>query len=285
MTPWDDRPCDLGEGPLWHPGRGQLFWFDITRGRMLSREGDTPREWQMGEMASAAGWVDDDTLLVATESALRLFHLPTARYETVAKLEADDPVTRSNDGRADPWGGFWIGTMGKDAEPGAGGFYRYFRGELRLLWDGITIPNAICFDEGRACAYLTDTPTGIVERRALDPATGWPVGEPETFLDLNHEGLNPDGAVTDAEGNLWLAQWGASRVAAYSPEGRLIYAASVPGAHSSCPAFGGEDYRTLFVTTARQALEQHKIAEEPRNGMVFAIEGLAPGRPEPRVIL
>ena len=285
MTPWDDRPCQLGEGPLWHPERRQLFWFDITRGRMLSREGGEPREWQMGEMASAAGWVDEDTLLVATEKALRLFHLPTARYETVAELEAGNPVTRSNDGRADPWGGFWIGTMGKDAEPGAGAFYRFFKGELRKLWGEIAIPNSICFDPGRCCAYLTDTPTGIVERRALDPETGWPVGEPETFLDLNHDGLNPDGAVTDADGNLWLAQWGASRVAVYSPEGRLIDAVTVPGAHASCPAFGGDDYRTLFVTTAREALELHKIAEEPRNGMVFAIEDLGPGRPEPRVIL
>ena len=285
MTPFDDRPCQLGEGALWHPERGQLFWFDITAGKLRSRLDDTPLEWDLGEMASAAGWIDRDTLLVATETALKRFDIATGRTETVIPLEADDPATRSNDGRADPWGGFWIGTMGKAAEYGAGGFYRFHGGELRLLWGDIGIPNAICFDRARSCAYIADTPTGLVERRPLDPETGWPTGRPDVFLDLNHDGLNPDGAVTDAEGNLWLAQWGASRVAAYDPDGRLIRAVSVPGAHASCPAFGGPDLRTLFVTTARQDLDSRKIAEEPGNGMVFAIPDVAQGIAEPRVVL
>ena len=285
MTPFDDRPCHLGEGPLWHPERRQLFWFDITAGRLLSRAGDEPLEWDLGEMASAAGWIDRDSLLIATETALKRFDIASGRTETVIALEGDNVVTRSNDGRADPWGGFWIGTMGKGAERGAGAFYRFHGGELRRLWGEIDIPNAICFDRARCCAYITDTPTGLVERRPLDPETGWPSGTPEVFLDLNHDGLNPDGAVTDADGNLWLAQWGASRVAAYSPEGELVRTVEVPGAHASCPAFGGPDLRTLFVTTAREALETHKIAEEPMNGMVFAIPDVAQGVPEPRVIL
>ena len=115
-TVYDDRPCELGEGPLWHPLRRELFWFDILGKRMLARKGDATREWRFDRHASAAGWVDETTLLIATETDLSRFDIATGRLEPIAPLEADMPATRSNDGRADPFGGFWIGTMGKRAE-------------------------------------------------------------------------------------------------------------------------------------------------------------------------
>ncbi|WP_424967812.1 SMP-30/gluconolactonase/LRE family protein [Dinoroseobacter sp. S375] len=281
---YDDRPCALGEGPLWHPERQQLFWFDITGQRMLSRDADGPLEWAFDEMVSAAGWVDRNTLLIASETALATFDLIEGESQFLAPLEADSPATRSNDGRADPWGGFWIGTMGKAAEPGAGAIYRFHDGALRRVEPGITISNAICFDRDRACAYYTDTPTRQVMRLPVD-AEGWPDGPAEVAVDLRAEGLNPDGAVTDKEGNLWIAQWGASRVACYSPEGALLRAVDCAGQHASCPAFGGAGLDQLFVTTAREGLRAEEIAEAPENGCVFTAHGVAQGHPEPRVIL
>jgi len=133
---FDDRRCELGEGPLWHPGRKQLFWFDILGKRLLTRTDDGARDWQFSELVSAAGWVDDENLLIASETALFRFDLDSGARSEVCALEADQPNTRSNDGRADPQGGFWIGTMGKTAEPGAGAIYRWFRGELRRLFPG-----------------------------------------------------------------------------------------------------------------------------------------------------
>ena len=284
MTPFDDRPCALGEGPLWHPARGQLFWFDILGRRMLSRSRGIPEEWAFEEMASAAGWIDEQTLLVATETRLMTFGIDTGRTEDVADLEGSNGATRSNDGRADPWGGFWIGTMGKRAEPGAGAIYRYAGGELRRLHGDISIPNSICFDHARARAYWADTNTHLVMMQTVDD-DGWPASEPETFLDLTGEGLRPDGAVTDARGWLWSAQWGAARVAAYDEEGRFRRAVPFPGAHTSCPAFGDEGLTTLYCTTARQNLTEAEIAAQPLNGCTFAAPGIAEGVPEPRVIL
>lgn len=283
-TLYDDRPCALGEGPLWHPERGQLFWFDITGQRMLSRDTSGPLEWQFDEMVSAAGWVDHDTLLIASETALATFDLTEGESQFLAPLEADTPATRSNDGRADPWGGFWIGTMGKAAEPGAGAIYRYFEGAMRKLITGITIANAICFDRDRSCAYYTDTPTRQVMRLPLD-TDGWPAGLAEVAVDLRADGLNPDGAVTDAEGNLWIAQWGASRVACYSPEGAFLRAVECGGRHASCPAFGGKGLDKLFITTAREGLSAAEISAAPENGCVYAAQDVAPGRPEPQVLL
>lgn len=282
---FDSTACQLGEGPLWHPERGQLFWFDIVGCRLHTRDGSGPRTWSFGENVSAAGWVSRDELLIASETQLFLFEVETGRSHHVAPLEADIPATRSNDGRADPWGGFWIGTMGKKAEPGLGSIYRYYRGEVRRLYPDISITNAICFAPDRSVAYWTDTNVGIIMRQRLDADTGWPEGAPEAWLTLDPKSSRPDGAVVDAAGNLWNAQWGGHRVACYAPDGTLLRAVEFPAAHTSCPAFGGDDMSTLFCTSARQGLPDEALAAEPRNGMTFMARGIARGQAEHRVIL
>ncbi len=277
---YDDRACFLGEGALWHPLRNQLFWFDIINKRLMSQSSAGPLVWQFDEIHSAAGWVDADRLLIASETGLWVFDIATGSRRLVTALEADRPDTRCNDGRADPMGGFWIGTMGKSAEAGAGSIYRYYRGELRKLVAGLSIPNAICFAPDGRTAYYTCTLTGQILRLGLD-TQGWPVGQAEVHIDLRAEGLNPDGAVTDAEGNLWNAQWGAGRVACYRPDGSFAHAVSVGGVHSSCPAFGGADLTTLFVTTAQEGLD----APTSGDGLVYSVTGAGQGRPEPQVVI
>ncbi|MCB1354228.1 MAG: SMP-30/gluconolactonase/LRE family protein [Rhodobacteraceae bacterium] len=278
---FDARACTLGEGPLWHPLRRQFFWFDIIGKRLLSRENDRPHVWQFDEHASAAGWVDADTLLIATETGLRRFDIRSGAHEEILPLEAGNPVTRSNDGRADRQGGFWIGTMGKNAEPGAGAIYRFHDGALECLHRDITVSNAICFAPDGRTAYFSDTRTHRILRQELD-AQGWPSAPAEAFIDLTEEPLNPDGAVIDAEGGLWNAQWGAGRVARYRPDGSFDRAIAVPGRNTSCPAFGGPDLSQILVTTAREAL----AAPGEADGRTYLIE--APGvcgLPEPQVRL
>ena len=280
----DDRLCELGEGAFWHPERGEIFWFDILGRKLLSRDASGPREWRFPEMVSAAGWLDRDRLLIAGETALFAFHLETGAREDLASLEAENPVTRSNDGRADRQGGFWIGTMGKQAQQGAGAIYRWRKGELRRLFPGLTIPNAISFAPDGASAHFADTRQAKIWRVALD-SEGWPRGEPELFLDFTAEGLNPDGAVTDAAGRLWVAQWGAGRVAAYDAQGRFLEAVTVGAPHTSCPAFGGPDFSTLYCATAQEGLDAAGLAAHPLSGALFAAFGHGPGLPEPRVRL
>ncbi|MFD1695866.1 SMP-30/gluconolactonase/LRE family protein [Roseibium aestuarii] len=271
---FDDRACFLGEGPLWHPGRQQLFWFDIINRKLLSRKGDTALEWDMGEHASAAAIVDERRLLIASESGLSLFDADTGAREAYMPLEADNPVTRSNDSRVDPHGGFWIGTMGKSAESGAGSYWRLYKGELRQLCGGITIPNATCFLPDGSEAFFSDTALGLVWRQKLD-GDGWPVAEREIYLDLKAEGLNPDGAVIDAEGLFWNAQWGASRLAAYDRDGKFVRTLDLPAAHVTCPAFGGADLTDLYCTSAQEGLSAEDLAAQPHAGKTFVLrEGI-----------
>lgn len=285
VTIHDSTQCELGEGPLWHPERHQLFWFDILERRLLTVENAETRTWSFDRVVSAAGWVNHNELLIASERDLFLFDLETGQETPVAPLEADNPETRSNDGRADPWGGFWIGTMSKSAEHGAGSIYRYYRGEVRRLFPGISIPNAICFSQDGAFAYFADTPNRQIMRQRLGTSDGWPEGKPEVWIDMRPDGHNPDGAVIDAQGNLWNAQWGAHRVACYDPMGHFIEAVDFPAAHTSCPAFGGPSLSTLFCTSAREHLSAEALEITPEHGMTFSVADVSTGQAEHRVIL
>ncbi|MEM8957461.1 MAG: SMP-30/gluconolactonase/LRE family protein [Pseudomonadota bacterium] len=284
MKLYDERLCALGEGPLWHPERGQLFWFDIHGHCMLGRDGDEEQRWDFDKPVSAAGWINRDTLLVASSSGLLRLDLVSGCADPVASLESDRPETRSNDGRADPYGGFWIGTMGRKAEPGIGAIHRYYRGEVRTLFRGITISNAIAFHPEGDMASFADTRTRVIQRVRLG-ADGWPVGDPTPWIDLRAVGENPDGAVFDAEGHLWVALWGSGCVVRFSDEGTRIEELKLPVPQPSCPTFGGDGVQTLFVTSAREDMEDSALAAAPQSGAVFSAPTDVPGLPEHKVLL
>jgi len=284
MKVLDNTACTLGEGAFWHPIRKQFFWFDIPNAKLYARSVDTAYCWSFDYMVSAAGWIDERKLLIASERALLCFDLVDGETIELVELEADNSLTRSNDGRADPWGGFWIGTMGKHAEKEAGAIYRFYKGELRRLFSDITISNAICFAPDKSCAYYTDTPTRKVMRQALDAESGWPKGDPELFLDLNEQGLNPDGAVTDSSGNLWIACWGDSSVRAFNPDAQEIARIAAPTDNISCPAFGGPEFNILYATSARSERAQ-ALSEKQPAGQTFYTNTRYKGVAEPAVIL
>ena len=273
-----ETKCTLGEGAFWHPKRNQFFWFDILGKSLRTVVEGAEQHWQFDECVSAAGWIDHDTILIASQTGLWRFNLETAARDLITPLEADNPVTRSNDGRADPQGGFWIGTMGFNAEKGAGSIYRFYRGELRKLFSDITITNSICFAPDGKTAYFTDTVVGVIMAQALD-ADGWPIGDAVPFIDVSDADFGADGSVVDADGNLWNAQWGAGRVACYGADGTLIKTVDVPTPQTSCPAFGGADLTDLYVTTAAEGID------DPNAGKTYVISSVGKGQTEHQIIL
>ncbi|MBI1619521.1 SMP-30/gluconolactonase/LRE family protein [Aquamicrobium zhengzhouense] len=281
---FDDRSCFLGEGPLWHPLREQLFWVDIIGRRLLTRKGDEAAEWSFDVPVSALGWVDKDCILVAGANGLIRFDLVKGEGEMICPLPPSEPALRTNDGRADPKGGFWFGTMGMQAEPGAGTIYRYYKGELRALRPNIQIPNATCFSPEGDYAFFTDTRQRIIWKQRLD-AEGWPIGDRSDFLDLREAQISPDGAIFDSEGYMWVACWGKACVIRFDRDGQEDLRIELPTSQATCPAFGGPDLTTLFITTARQGLNDTALSEQPLAGMTFSVPTSFRGIADPRVLL
>jgi len=148
----------------------------------------------------------------------------------------------------------------------------------KLLPD-IHIPNATCFSPDGKTAYFTDGVTGVIRKVSVDPATGLPSGPWQDFVTVDAP-IAPDGAVVDSEGFLWNAQWNGGRVVRYAPNGKIDRTVKVPVTRVTCPAFGGKDLKTLYISSAREGLTADELAQQPTAGGVFAIEVDVPGLPE-----
>jgi sugar lactone lactonase YvrE len=182
-----------------------------------------------------------------------------------------------------PSGTFWIGTMGRQAERGLGAIYALHGGELSRLYDHITIPNAICFSADGTIGYFADTAENVLFRVELDAATGLPCREPSALVTRRGGGI--DGAVVDADGLIWNARWGGGCIDVYSPQGEHLRSLRVPARQSSCPAFVGQDFSRLLVTSAWQGMGEDAKRADPDHGRTFLLDVGARGRPEPDVKL
>jgi sugar lactone lactonase YvrE len=282
-----DSQCALGEGPFWHDGRQQLFWFDINNRTLFaaSAEGAIAQQWHFDETVAAAAIVDDDTLALAGETGLKRLDLRSGSVEHLLDIERDVPTNRTNDSRVHPSGAFWLSTMVKDEGPKDGAVYHYLRGNLTRIIANAAIPNATCFSPDGRIAYWADTPTQKILKCETDPQTGMPLGEWTLFADVSdHRGF-PDGAVVDSEGYIWNARWGGSCVIRYAPDGTIDRIVEVPVSQVTCPAFGGEDLKRLFLTTANKGMSAEQLAEEKVAGGVFFIDLDVAGLPESRIKL
>jgi len=281
-----DHPCHLGEGPTYDVSTDTAWWFDIREGRLFEANlgNGAIRVHALGRMASALGRIDAERQLVVAEDGCYIRTLADGAMALFCPLEADNPATRSNDCRVHQSGTFWIGTMGRKAERGAGTIYALHRGKISTLFPGISIPNSICFSPDGATGYFTDTARAVLYAVPLNPDTGLPRGEPEVLL--RHTGVGGlDGSVCDADGKIWNACWGAGRVDVYSPQGERLRSLLVPAKQSSCPAFVGSDLSCLLVTSAWQDMDAEARAADPQAGCTFLLQASARGRAEPDVKL
>lgn len=284
VTIFQDCHCQLGEGTL---GTEQtLYWFDILAKRFYSCDlaTNSVKQRSFNEYFSAAAKLQDGGLLLASETGLWRLHNFASELEKLIDLEATHPSTRSNDGRADRQGGFWISTMGKQAQDQAGAIYRYYQGQLVQLRTHISIPNAICFSPQGDYAYFADSKLAQIYRWALDSA-GWPVGEARLWVDLSGTHIEPDGAVIDSQGFMWNAQWNGSRVVRYNPEGQIDQILQLPVSRPTCPSFGGQHYQTLFISSALADLSTDELSQQPHAGAILAYTLPIAGLPESEVQL
>lgn len=274
--------CELGEGPHYDRTTDTAFWFDII-GRRLHEyrfaTGETVVH-DLPRMGSVVARIDAARQLLAMDDGLYLRDRASGTLSLLVALEADNPATRSNDGRVHPSGRLWIGTMGRKAEREAGAIYWSDGRETRRMFAAISIPNSICFSPDGTIGYFADTAINQVFRVALDPLTGLPKGEPELFLAENDLPLGGsfDGSVNDADGVLWNASWGGGSVSGFAPDGSLVRTYELPAAQSSCPSFVGHRLDRMLVTSAYEGYSPAQRSADPGAGHSFVIDGLFNGR-------
>ena len=203
---------ELGEGPTYDPINDTAWWFDIE-GRILFEHNfdrNITIQHNLPRKASMLGIIDDLRQLVAMEDGLYIREVHSGALKLHHRVEADNAMTRSNDGRVHPSGALWFGTMGHNAEKAAGAIYHFLKGRLTKLYSEITIPNAICFSPDAKTAYFTDTAKNVLMHVSIDAATGLPISEAKPLLVQERRKGGLDGAIVDRAGDIWIAVWGAS---------------------------------------------------------------------------
>lgn len=278
----------LGEGVLWRASDATVWWIDILGRRIHCMAWPSLKltTYETPERPGSLAFIEgrDDALIVAFESGFAVWRPDSGAIDWLWRPTGLGDGVRMNDGRAGPDGRFWAGSMAEHGVPeGAmapGALFRLDHdGRACPVVAGIHISNGICWSPDGRRMYLADSPRGEVYVADFDRAQGAP-GRFSNFASFTGEG--PDGAVTDADGNYWIALWGGSRVAALSPEGREIASVRVEAPQPSCPAFGGPNGNLLFVTTAQQHMTPQQLAEHPKSGNLFVFETQASGWPVSR---
>ena len=264
----------LGEGPLWDPAAQRLYWFDIKNQKLfrLAPESGALESFDLPIVATAASPTSQEDLILACVGGFHRFDLTTQSVTKIADFEADKPGNRPNDGKVDPQGRFWIGSMENAEENVTGALYSFTgEGVLTQHLDGIGITNTFAWSPDGAWFYHADSMAQTIWRFPWDGASGT-LGEREVFVSLKGTDRFPDGSCIDAEGYLWNAQWNGWRVVRYAPDGREDRVIEMPIACPTSCMFGGADLDTLYITSARKGQSDEALAQQPHAGALFALK-------------
>ncbi len=273
----------LGEGPSYDPATDTLWWLNILGKELhaLQLESGTKTVHPLPMMASVIARIDNERQMLATENGLYIRDMESGDLSKLAGIEDDRPDTRSNDGRVHPSGSLWIGTMGKQAENGAGAIYHVAGTRVTKIVASISIPNGICFSPDGRTGYYVDSKVNHTMAVDLDPETGLPMGPARLFADSSHEAGVADGAVVDRHGTLWNARWGAGEVHTYTPDGTRTGRYAVPMRQVTCPAFIGRNANGLALTSAWEHMDEAARARDPAAGTTLNLGIAVEGRFEP----
>ncbi|MGZ8289059.1 MAG: SMP-30/gluconolactonase/LRE family protein [Telluria sp.] len=281
-----DAPMNVGECPLWHPVESCLYWVDIAGFTIhrLNHLTGTHDEWRMPSEPTALALNAAGGLVVAMRAGFFQFNPQDGSLAEIAPAPYDTTTTRFNDGRVDAAGRFWVGTIYEPRDQQAAQMYCLEKGELKLKWSGgMTVSNGLAFSLGATSMYHADTTSHRVDRYDFDAATGT-ASHPSRFQQFSTDksrnyGGRPDGAAVDSEGAYWVAMIEGSRLLRFSPEGELVREVKLPLRCPTMMAFGGDDLRTLFITSLGHR-PADEIAAYPLTGRLLSLKVDVAGRVE-----
>jgi sugar lactone lactonase YvrE len=267
--------ANLAEGPVWLDDRRLLLWVDIESSLVCMFDPTTSKN-QTWKLPSHVGCVAPTTkgdFLAATQQGFVRFDPDTGDVRSIVDPEADIPRNRFNDGKCDPQGRFWAGTISYDRTPEAASLYR-LDSELSVhkMLSHVSTSNGLTWSLDGKTFYYIDTPTRRVDAFDFESETG-EINNRRTILRVPEDIGKPDGMTIDSEGMLWIALWGGWAVTRWDPHmGQMIGKVQVPVERVSSCCFGGDGYDTLFITTARTGLSTEAVEKQPLAGGIFAAQ-------------
>jgi len=278
----------LGEGPVWSSQDNALFWTDI--------EGRTFNRYRPGSSQSLVSIPLDDRLcafclmadgrfLCAFSKDIAIMNAEGCIVDRLHTVESDKADNRFNDGKCDPQGRFWVGTMNMSGAENQGSLYRIDPdGSLHHMLDGLTISNGLGWSPDASTFYLTDSPRGEINAFDFDPELG-AISNRRIFAKVDPDCGYPDGLTIDSQGCIWSAHWDGARITRYRPTGGIDLTLSVPVPRPTSVSLGGPDLKMLYITSARTGLDGDALARAPLSGSVFSASVDVAGIAEPVFLL
>ena len=274
-----------GECPTWSVREGVLYWCDTSANRLhrYDPRSCADESWTMPATTGSFALGTRDRMLVALRTGLFRFDRRTARLESFAPTPLDAHRFFWNDGKTDPAGRFWVGPaylpLDRRGEgPKTGPLHRVAPdGEQVAKTAPVRISNGLAWSPDGRTMYHADTMAqDVYAYDVLDLENGM-LGERRTFARVQTPGGGPDGAATDTDGCYWTAVYGAGKVVRFTPDGRVEREVHIPAPNVTMIAFGGDDLRTAYVTSASKGFANAQIEEHPLAGAVFAFDAPVPG--------
>ncbi len=272
IVPLLDVRAELGEGTLWDPIAGVLWWVDIW-GNTIHRTDPVRRTDERFDTpchVGAVGVREAGGLVVSLANGFHFFDPATGAWTPIVDPESHRPDTRFNDGKPDRQGRFWSGTVFEDPPrrtEHVGALYRLDPDlTCHRMVDGIGSSNGLAFSPDSRTMYFADSQSGFVWAWDFDPATG-DIDRRRIFIDFRDTGGCADGATVDAEGCYWTTLPESGKLSRYDPDGRLMRIIVMPTSIPTCCEFGGRDLDILFVTSAKL-----RKLTDPLAGALFALD-------------
>lgn len=282
-------PSLLGESPFWHPDEAALYWCDIP-GRTLNRwhpASATHRQWALPAEPGCCAPLPGGELLLAMRDGLFRFDPASGQRQLLAPPPYGTAHERFNDGKVDPQGRLWVGTIYEPRNPALASLYRWAGGRLDRMAGDVTVSNGLAFSPDGRVMYWSDTTAHRICALDLDATEGTVSGQrvfaqfapKQPGQDLATYGGRPDGAAVDVEGAYWVAMFEGQRLLRLACDGRVLQELPLPVRCPTMPCLGGPDLRTLYVTTARQNRPAAELAAQPWAGCVLQMRVDVPGLP------
>jgi sugar lactone lactonase YvrE len=271
--------ADLGEGPIWDNIKGALYWIDILGHRIHINDQQGDKSFKIdGEVSSLSPSKRGDIIATVNLSFYRI-DMEKGHYSKMLTLNDEPTTNRFNDGKCDILGRYWAGTMDRGERSPVASLYVLDSGSIRRELHGLTISNGLGWSPDNKFMFLIDTPTRKVWKFSFDLERGH-ISDRNVAADFNDLPGVPDGMTVDSEGFIWVAHWGGWMVSRWDPyTGKLLEKVRLPVKNVSSLTFGGNNLKTIFITTAKHGLSQEEIANQPLAGSVFKLDTDVRGLP------